>query len=292
MTRRLGMLRLAAAAAAVFLCAGCGPKPPISAALPGHNELMAELACAPQEDSERAEMAARLFRQAGLKDVVRQEIHEKETGRNIIGTLAGRTQNVIVVGAHFDHTPGSGGVIDDWTGVVCMANIAQALAKARPQHTFIFIAFDLEEHYLVGSRWYVLHLADEQKRRIAAMVDLECLGVSGLKVWRTGSADALEQLAADVARQEKYPLSLKRSGGVAADSDCFMAAGIPAITFHSLDPQDFDLANSPNDRIEAVRPDQFEQQCRFILKFLQALDGRSGPIPAANLDRPAPQPRP
>lgn len=292
MTRRLAAPCMAAVAAAVCLCAGCGAKPSLSAALPARNELMAELACAPQSNPQRAERAAQLLRHAGLKDVVRQEFHGNEAGCNIIGTLPGRTQDVIVVGAHFDHRPGGTGVIDNWTGVACMVSLAQAMAKAPPQHTFVFAAFDSEEKGQAGSRWYVLQLSAQQKARITAMVNLECLGISTAKVWLTGSADALEQLAAEVAKKENTPVEFRQLHGVTADANSFMAAGIAAITFDSLDLTDFDLIDSPKDRIEAVRPDRLEQHYRFILKYLQALDGQSGPISAANKDRPAPKPKP
>jgi Iap family predicted aminopeptidase len=237
-------------------------------------------------------MAARLFRQAGLKDVVRQEFRGNGAGGNILGTLPGRTQNVIIVGAHFDHTSTGTGVIDNWTGVACMVSLAQALAKTPQQHTFVFAAFDSEEKGQAGSRWYVSQLSAPQKARITAMVNLECLGISTAKVWLTGSADALEQLAAAVAKKENAPVEFRQLHGVSADANSFMASGLAAITFDSLDPADFDLIDSPKDRIEAVRPDRLEQHYRFILKYLQALDEQTGIISPANKDRPAPKPKP
>jgi len=265
--------------------AGQGAAAPVT-----QRELMAKLAAVPQANADRAEKVLQLFKQAGLKNVIRQAVPTKPPGCNILATLPGRTQNVIIVGAHFDHTSTGTGVIDNWTGVACMVSLAQALAKTPQQHTFVFAAFDSEERGQAGSRWYVSQLSPPQKARITAMVNLECLGISGLKVWLTGSADALEQLAAEVAKKENAPVEFRQLHGVSADANAFMASGLAAITFDSLDLTDFDLIDSPKDRIEAVRPDRLEQHYRFILKYLQALDKQTGPLSAANKDRPAPKP--
>lgn len=250
--------------------------------------LMADLATVPQKDFDRAERLLQLFKVAGLRNVIRQSIPSKEPGTNVIAILPGQTQETIIVGAHLDHTPTGTGVIDNWTGVVCIVNLGRALARTSPHHTFVFVGFDLEERGQGGSRWYLQQLPAEQKRRIVAMVDLECLGISQPKVWLTGSADALEQLARTVAEKEKQVLEFRQLYDVRADSDSFMAAGIAAITFDSLDAADFALIDSPKDRPEAIRPDRLEEHYRFILKFLQALDEQPGAISPANKDRPAP----
>jgi hypothetical protein len=250
--------------------------------------LMADLVNVPQRNFDRAERLVQLFKQAGLRNVTRQSIPMKEAGGNIIATLPGQTPQTIVVAAHLDHTPQGSGVIDDWTGVVCMVNLGRSLAKTLPHHTFLFIGFDLEERGLAGSRWYLAQLPAEQKRLIVAMVDLECLGISTPKVWLTGSADALEDLARTVAAKEKQPLEFRQLYGVGADSDPFMAAGIPAITFDSLDEADFELIDSPKDQPQAIRPERLEEHYRLILKFLLALDEQKDPVSPANKDRPAP----
>ena len=310
MIRLLGTLCLAAAAG--WLVSACPAEtsaarpgrpgdPPAAAPAPAgqgsaapvtQRELMAKLAAVPQQNADRAEKVLQLFKQAGLRNVTRQAVPTRPPGCNILATLPGRTQNVIIVGAHFDHTSTGTGVIDNWTGVACMVGLAQALAKTPPQHTFVFVAFDSEERGQAGSRWYVSQLSAQQKARTTAMVNLECLGISTAKVWLTGSADALEQLAAEVAKKENTPVEFRQLHGVTADANSFMAAGIAATTFDSLDLTDFDLIDSPKDRAEAVRPDRLEQHYRFILKYLQALDEQSGSISAANKDRPAPKPKP
>jgi len=285
----------APAPAAITPAAAAAPAgAPSAKAVPGEatpvprETLMAGLADVPQKSFDRAERLVQLFKKTGMRNVTRQSIPMKEAGGNVIGTLPGQTQEVILVGAHLDHATKGTGAIDDWTGVVCLVNLARALVGVSPHHTFVFVGFDLEERGHGGSRWYIEQMGPEQKRLIVAMVNLECLGISTPKVWLTGSADALEDLARTVAAKEKMPLEFRQLQGVSADSDPFMAAGIAAITFDSLEESDFELIDSPKDRPEAVRPDRFEEHYRLILKFLRALDEHKGPISPANKDRPAP----
>jgi len=107
----------------------------------------------------------------------------------------------------------------------------------------------------------------------------------------TGSADALETIARQAAEREGFALKFRELHGVTADSDSFMAAGIPAITLDSLDPRDFRLIDSPLDRFEAVRPERLFEQFKFLWKYVQALDAHTGEIPAANQDAVAPAAR-
>ena len=251
-------------------------------------ELLAELKAAPRGAAQRGRKLAELFKQAGIKDVKTQTIPRTRGRFNVVATLPGKSKDVIILGAHIDCNRRGRGVIDDWSGASMVANLAQALAKGPRRHTFVFIGFDLEEAGLKGSRHYVSKLSAEQKRRVRAMVNLECLGVSKTFIWRTGSADALEALALKVARQASIPVKARQLRGVGADSNSFMYAKIPAITFDSLEEKDFNLIDSPRDRFEHINADNFEQQHRYLLKFLLALDVHEGKISRANKDRRPP----
>jgi len=257
-------------------------------------ELVEELQAAPGAEAERAEKLIALFQQAGLAEVKKQEVQlpGRPEGRpapqlfNVIAVLPGKSPDCIVVGAHTDFTKGGTGVIDDWSGASLLANIAQTLGPLPRQHTFLFIGFTLEEARLRGSTHYVRHLSREEKNRIVAMVNLDCLGVSQTFLWQTGSADALETLASRVAAEQQAPLTARQLRNVTSDSDAFMAASIPAITFDSLTTADFDLIDSPRDRFDAINPTNYSAQYHFLVHYLLALDQTKGPIDPANKDRP------
>jgi len=261
-------------------------------------DLVAMLRDAPAENPKRAEKLAELFRSAGLKDIALQPIPGCQGRANVVARLPGLppprpgepggTDRTFIIGAHLDHSSAGAGIIDDWTGVAVMVGLARSLAKSPRRHAWVFAGFDMEEAGRVGSRHFVAAMPAEERRRVRAMVNLECLGVSGMKVWMTGSADALESLARQAAARGSFPLTFRELHGVTADSDSFMAAGIPAITLDSLDAADFRLIDSPLDRFEAVRPERLYEQFKFILKYVQALDAYAGEIPAANQNALAP----
>ncbi|MEM9088283.1 MAG: M20/M25/M40 family metallo-hydrolase [Cyanobacteria bacterium P01_F01_bin.53] len=83
----------------------------------------------------------------------------------------------ILVGAHYDTVPGSPGADDNASGVAVMLTLAELLApkKARPRRTIQFVAFDLEEYGLIGSK----ACAEEMRSHaqpLHLMLSLEMLG--------------------------------------------------------------------------------------------------------------------
>ena len=79
---------------------------------------------------------------------------------NLVGKIAGTTDDIVLIGAHFDHL-GNGklGANDNASGVVAMLAIAQAMARrdVRPRRTIVFAAFGGEELGELGSRYLVAH---------------------------------------------------------------------------------------------------------------------------------------
>jgi hypothetical protein len=81
-------------------------------------------------------------------------------GINMIGYVQGKTDNVIVISAHYDHI----GVIkeevyngadDNASGVGGLLKIAAYFVKNKPNNTIIFAAFDAEEMGLQGAKAFV-----------------------------------------------------------------------------------------------------------------------------------------
>ena len=96
--------------------------------------------------------------------------------RNVIAqTNSGRTDNVIVVGAHLDGRQEGPGVNDDGSGSGTILKIAEAMQKTKPRNAVRFIWFSGEEEGLLGSSFYVSQLSDAQKADIAAMLDFDML---------------------------------------------------------------------------------------------------------------------
>ena len=83
-------------------------------------------------------------------------------GKNIIGYIKGKTDETIVISAHYDHlgiinNKVFNGADDDASGICALLEYAKHFKKHQPQHSLIFIAYDAEELGLQGSKYFVLN---------------------------------------------------------------------------------------------------------------------------------------
>jgi aminopeptidase YwaD len=98
-----------------------------------------------------------------------------EKFENIIARKKGKTDEHIIVGAHFDSVVGSPGADDNASGVSAMLELARILAAHDWNHTIEFIGFHLEEWNMIGSAAYVKKLK-ERKIKVRGMISLEMVG--------------------------------------------------------------------------------------------------------------------
>lgn len=81
-------------------------------------------------------------------------------GRNMIGYIEGKTDDAIVISAHYDHigiikNEVYNGADDNASGVAALLKFAAYFKQHKPQHTLIFAAFDAEEIGLQGAKAFV-----------------------------------------------------------------------------------------------------------------------------------------
>jgi Iap family predicted aminopeptidase len=101
--------------------------------------------------------------------------------RNVLARVEGRSDEVVVVGAHFDSAWRSPGAVDNASGVAVLVEVARRLAAgARPERSVLFAAFGSEELQLSGARYFVQEakLAGELAR-VAWMVNVDCAAGAG-----------------------------------------------------------------------------------------------------------------
>jgi Zn-dependent M28 family amino/carboxypeptidase len=98
--------------------------------------------------------------------------------RNVIAdTKTGRTDRVVVVGAHLDSVPEGPGINDDGSGTATDLEVALQMAKlgVKPVNQVRFMWFSGEEQGLLGSDYYVSTLTKAQRSSISAMLDFDML---------------------------------------------------------------------------------------------------------------------
>ncbi|HEY1732298.1 MAG TPA: M28 family peptidase [Terriglobales bacterium] len=233
--------------------------------------LMQRLQDAPLKNSDRVTELEKMFRAAGCNPTEEpvKGLHQP----NVMCVLPGSTGSTIVIGGHLDHVEEGTGVIDDWSGASMLPSLYQSLASQPRMHTFLFIGFAGEEDGLVGSDFYTKNLKPEQRKQIATMVNLECLGIGKTEVWTSHSEPILIRMLVAVAQSMKIPL-----GGInveqvgTTDSESFAHYHIPRITITAISQDTWQLLHTKKDNIAAINPELYYDSYRLIAPYLVLLD--------------------
>lgn len=233
--------------------------------------LKERLGLAGSSNAERKEILMRLFAEAGCRELVEQPVKGSREG-NVICTLDGKTGATILVGAHFDKVNGPG-IVDNWSGASMLPSLYQSLAGRERNHTFVFVGFTDEEVGLRGSEGYLKQLGKEQRSRMRAMVNIDCVGIVGTKVWAHRADKKLLEELALVASSLKLPLEAVNVGQIGdTDSLPFASKKIPVIDIHSITWQNYDRLHEGRDTIESIRMDDYGDTYKLISVFLGYLD--------------------
>jgi Zn-dependent M28 family amino/carboxypeptidase len=96
---------------------------------------------------------------------------------SVIAELPGNNDdNVVMAGAHLDSVTAGPGINDNGSGSAALLELAQQIAKIRPENTLRFAWWGAEEDGLVGSSEYVAGLSDEELARIALYLNFDMIG--------------------------------------------------------------------------------------------------------------------
>ena len=144
-------------------------------------ELTDELKAAPCKNVERLAAARKLFEEMGATDA---DISLVESGsvKDLVVIKRGKTEDTVIVGAHYDKVNDGCGAIDNWTGVVTVANLYRTFRNMQSDKTYVFVAFDKEESGLYGSNAFVKTIPKEKKDSYCWMVNIDSLGFSNPQV--------------------------------------------------------------------------------------------------------------
>jgi Zn-dependent M28 family amino/carboxypeptidase len=105
-------------------------------------------------------------------------LNEKKPTYNVIAeTKTGRTDRVVLSGAHLDSVPEGPGINDDGSGSSTQLELARAMAAKNfvPRNQVRFLWFSGEEQGLLGSIHYADALTKVERSSILAMLDFDML---------------------------------------------------------------------------------------------------------------------
>ncbi len=215
-----------------------------------------------------------MFEEVGCAQPQEQIVRRKDPP-NVICTLPGTTDSLIIVGAHLDHVEQGTGAIDDWSGASLLPSLYATLKDTPRNHTFVFIGFTDEEIGLVGSDFYLKHFPKAKLASIKAIVNLECLGLTHPKVWNNAADPQLLRDLFSVARSMGVDLqgvNIEEVGD--DDTHAFRDKRIPSVTVHSVTQATWPLLHTKNDNLEAVHVDDLYESYRLIAVYLAYIDGQ------------------
>ena len=188
--------------------------------------------------------------------------------RNVIAELNNDVEDdqALVIGAHYDTTPGSPGANDNGSGVAVLSVLAQELADDELPFDLRLVLFGSEEIGLNGSFAYLQGLGREEKARIMAMINLDSVGAGTVTV--IGS-----QVMVDIALEaaDAIDLSLRiveLSGMYAGDHLPFTSAGIDSITIWA---DEITYINTPQDTLGRLQREPMVQATELTLEIVEQL---------------------
>ena len=215
-----------------------------------------------------AKDAFRLVQSAPETVSIRVEQTESAgTSQNVIAEIPGRTDEWIVLSAHYDSTPLSRGAYDNMSGCIGLLGIMEALrGKAPLRYGLRFVFCGSEEVGLLGSKAYTAaHEAELEK--IALDINLDMIGTYMGRFIACISAENkllhyLEYLCAQRgwgvhARQDVY----------SSDSTPFADKGVPALSFARIAPKSQATIHNRYDTRALLAEDQLIADIGFLSDF-------------------------
>ena len=206
-------------------------------------------------------------------------------GINVVGAIQGSGPGYLVVSAHYDHLGKRFGRIffgadDNASGVAAMLALADYFANNPPVHTLLLVAFDAEEHGLVGARQFVTH-CPVPINKVVLNINMDMVSRSSkqeLYAAGTYHYPQLKPLLQTIAGQHpgvkvKFGHDGAPGSGedwsTASDHGPFHRKGIPFIYFGVEDHADY---HKPTDTFDKINQKFYNDVVRFITHATKHID--------------------
>ena len=193
---------------------------------------------------------------------------------NVVGLLPGRADSpkhdeVVVVGAHYDHLGKEGGRFsrapgvrashpgadDNASGAALMLEVARRFSSLPrpPERSVLFMAFGAEEIGAIGSRYWVEH-PTLPLDHVVAMLNADMVGRlrdDRLIVDGVGTSPGWKPLVDAAAEGLGFSLAFGAEGFGASDHSSFTAMRIPVAFFFTGVHPDYHMPSDTADKINA-----------------------------------------
>ena len=223
-------------------------------------------------EKEAAEYLKGEFESLGL-DVSLQEfdIQGDKTSQNVVAVKKAKdveNPEIVYLTSHYDSVPGSPGANDNGSGTSTILELARIMKNVPTDKEIRFISFGSEEIGLVGSRYYVGQLSEEEIDRSVANFNMDMVGTN----WEPASQLYISPV--DGEPNQVWQSSEKAAEKLGFDEDLiflnafgrsdhvpFYDAGIDSALFIWMEPGTGALEpyyHTPQDTIEHVSPEKIQ----------------------------------
>jgi hypothetical protein len=195
--------------------------------------------------------------------------HDMKTVHNVAAYIPGKTQEYVIIGAHYDHlglgdehslAPSQIGTIhpgadDNASGTAGVIELARWFSKQpQQQRGSLFITFAGEELGLLGSNYYTGHPLLPLENAVT-MLNMDMIGrIRGGKVYvnGTGTGSTLGKLVESVKPPAEFKLDLSEATGYGgSDHMSFTVKQVPVLFFFSGLHGDYHKPSDTWDKIDA-----------------------------------------
>jgi carboxypeptidase Q len=197
------------------------------------------------------------------------EANGESPSGNVIGEIPGRTDEIVVIGAHLDSWDLGTGAVDDGAGVGIVVGAANEILKLgkKPERTIRVILFGSEEVGLVGAEAYAKKHKDElDKHFVGAESDF-----GARKIWRFDTLFGEDKLGlADEMHKILEPLGIargKNNGYGGPDILPMLKFGVPAVTLKQNGWDYFDLHHTADDTFDKIDASEIAQNVAAYAAF-------------------------
>ena len=99
-------------------------------------------------------------------------------GTNIIVKKASeaQTEKTLIISAHYDSTDNSCGANDNGSGIAIVLELARCLKDVKLPYNVEFVMFSGEEKMMLGSRYFLYNLSDEERKNILGVINIDSVG--------------------------------------------------------------------------------------------------------------------
>lgn len=237
----------------------------------------------PEHDLARENVYS-LFSSFGLDTSLHPFSYLGETYYNVVGTHYGtvRSDDIYIVGAHYDSYPSGPGADDNASGTAGVLEAARVLSQYVFEATLIFIGFDREEQDLVGSKAYAQEYRDDD---ILGMISLDMIaydgsGLNKARIYGRDSSAALKQSLADAISLYGDGLSSEDCGRLdASDHAPFEAEGFQACLLIEYDVWNNPYYHSLNDSVDMSNYIDYAFATNMVSSAVGFLASAAVPIP-------------